>query len=720
MKANLKGLGGIKGLALHHGEKIVIAVVGLLALWFVYSSLKLPSLDDNFQVDRLRSEINATNTAIQNSTWPGDSPDAPGAGDVRPYKPLARAANVKVDPGNYPIQPLDPRVMSPSLLRTDPEILNAEDIEVTAGSGLLAFRDEKTIEEQARKQRLAEEERARKAAEEARRQAQQTEQGGPGRGRGPGEELASQVFDPDHPDRRLIEGVASPAGVPLQGGERLERAHWAIVVAKVPIRKQLELYQDAFENARGGFDPARDFPQYVGYVVERCDVVDGKQGTWRRVYVYDGQKKNVPGKPVGKFVNLDIVTKLGEIAARDWAGQSIEPVDARWTDQVLTLPLPPLVGRDFGEEATHSEIPLAKDAPPPEDMSMQQQPLAAAAEQPAGEDDEEPAFTAGSQQPGGITGSPYGAGPTRGPMSGFGGREFGPMPRMPYGPSAGFGEFAGPPGGRGFGGPEGGGRAFAGGISTGARTTIPREVNDLLLRFFDFTVEPGKQYQYRVRLAVADPNNSIPLTAGMLDPSVIDRRSKEIRAAKEKGRQPPWSRQAAEWSEPSRPVAIPVGIGMVHIAEAKLPQKANDEPTVKVMAETFDIEPADGSAIHVAQETEVRRGTVVNLRGKMKYFGENDRWVDTKSDYQLYTGQTVVDVLGGEQLPGSKLTAPARVVLMDVAGQFTIRDELSDREDVEYLRYLLDEKRRQRSGGPGAEYGFEGPGRIPGGRGRGP
>ena len=49
MKANLKGLGGIKGLFLMHGEKIAIAVVGLLVLWFIYSSMSLPRLEDNKQ-----------------------------------------------------------------------------------------------------------------------------------------------------------------------------------------------------------------------------------------------------------------------------------------------------------------------------------------------------------------------------------------------------------------------------------------------------------------------------------------------------------------------------------------------------------------------------------------------------------------------------------------------------------------------------------------------
>ena len=54
MKANLKGLGGIKGLVLLHGEKLAMALVALVALYFIYSSLNLPSLDDTRQADDLQ------------------------------------------------------------------------------------------------------------------------------------------------------------------------------------------------------------------------------------------------------------------------------------------------------------------------------------------------------------------------------------------------------------------------------------------------------------------------------------------------------------------------------------------------------------------------------------------------------------------------------------------------------------------------------------------
>jgi hypothetical protein len=297
-----------------------------------------------------------------------------------------------------------------------------------------------------------------------------------------------------------------------------------------------------------------------------------------------------------------------------------------------------------------------------------------------------------------------------------GGGEFG-AGRMMYGPPGG-GEFGGMRGGGEFGGPGGGGMV-AGGIATGQRTTLPKEVDDLLLRFFDYTVEPGKQYKYRVKIVLSDPNAVFAPSSGVLASDVIDRRVKIIQAHKGKTGPVPSFRLADDWAE-SGAVAIPTG-GTVHVAEAKQPAAKihNDEPAVTMIAETFDTEPEESIAIHVAHEKEFRRGSVINLEEKMKYFGENDRWVDEKDSYELNTGLTVVDIEGSEKLD-KDMTSPTRVLLMDSAGQLTLRDETDDRYDVKYLRYLLDDDRqRQGVGGPGGGGEFGPPGMLRGGPGRG-
>lgn len=91
--------------------------------------------------------------------------------------------------------------------------------------------------------------------------------------------------------------------------------------------------------------------------------------------------------------------------------------------------------------------------------------------------------------------------------------------------------------GSGRGGPPGGGEgrsfaAAAGPTAGNARASLPKGVDYLLFRFFDFTVEPGKKYKYRVKLVMSDANFSIP--DNMLSAAVLDRHRQESQAAKAK------------------------------------------------------------------------------------------------------------------------------------------------------------------------------------------
>jgi hypothetical protein len=82
---------------------------------------------------------------------------------------------------------------------------------------------------------------------------------------------------------------------------------------------------------------------------------------------------------------------------------------------------------------------------------------------------------------------------------------------------------------------------------------------------------------------------------------------------------------------------------------------------------------------------------------------------------------TVVDMNGGETL-GRDTTAPARVLIMDPAGELHIRSEMDDKEAVDYHKLIFEEdKSRDREaemerspyggrGRGGAEYGPRGRG----------
>jgi hypothetical protein len=717
MKANLKGLGGIKGLLLLHGEKVAMGVVGLLALWFVYSSMRLPRLDDNRQAANLQSEIQLTNNAVTESKWPED--DAPEAEAVRKARSVARTGDVSVKPGAYSISGFNDPIVAPTVLRVDPVLLNAVDVHAVGGTGVFAFLDETVRNARMLAEKQKEEERARQQRRDAERLAAE----GPGEGRnqrGRGEEGGiygrpggTMEMDPDHPNRRPVDSMARPAGAPLQGDERQERVHWAIVTAKVPIREQLKLYQDAFQNARGGYDPTRDFPRYVGYKVQRAEIIRGKPLEWKDVPVYDGQLQSVlKNDSLGSVVSSLVLNKLYERITKFWAAQLPDVVDQRYLVDVLALPLPPLVGRDWGSEATHPDIPLAINTPPLEEEIV---PLP---DEPVEEEGEADEFR---DPDAGQTAGLGGYGERGSPMGGRGYGGYGEGGRG-YGGGIGrgdamsgreraYGGGLGRPGGvygmgggeRGYGGYGGegrGGAMGAGGRAGSQPMTLPRGVDFWLLRFFDFSVEPGKKYKYHVQLVLADPNVGLLDPERVLAPAVLDRLAQATQAAKAKNRPRPTVRYVDDWSEPSRTAGIPLA-GSIKLAEAKLPPagKFNEEPSVKLLVESFDVD-ADNNAIQAATQRDFRRGYVANMTTKdQEYLGPGGLWIDKLESFKFFTGMTVLDMEGGETL-GKDATAPARVLLMDAAGELHIRSEIDDKPAIDYHK-LIFEKPKNRDGREG-------------------
>src|SRR6185369_12855545 len=126
MAGNLKGQGGIKGLALQHGEKVAVGLVALVVLWLVYKATTLPHLEEKYQAGKLREAISATSTAISNATWPDAGTEQ--ANEVHSYKPLGEKADVAIDSTVYKNENyagFDSTPIAATTLRGDPTILNA-------------------------------------------------------------------------------------------------------------------------------------------------------------------------------------------------------------------------------------------------------------------------------------------------------------------------------------------------------------------------------------------------------------------------------------------------------------------------------------------------------------------------------------------------------------------------------------------------------------------
>ena len=302
-------------------------------------------------------------------------------------------------------------------------------------------------------------------------------------------------------------------------GGKLEAKHWVLLTGLIPYENQLREYVAKFANAM--FSSPNDFPDYLFIDIQRNEIGE----------------KNPDGTLV--WESLDVV----EAYARNmqtWAGFGMDPVDLQYTLPIsgrdrrcspMASPLPLLANRIFGQEVAYPPyIPLMADSLR-DQMKMQQDIYRQMLEnwRPVRFDDIEkdeyfgmPQNTMGMGSSGGMGGGGFGG--MSGGMGGMGGGGMsgpGGMSGMSgaggmsgdYG-SMGMGGSGGMSGG--MGGMGGGYGSMSGGdmnnpwqVYTKTSPTVMIEAKYRLFRYFDFTVEPGKSYQYRVRLVVYNPNHRL-------------------------------------------------------------------------------------------------------------------------------------------------------------------------------------------------------------------
>ncbi|MEX2169605.1 MAG: hypothetical protein WD851_09855 [Pirellulales bacterium] len=700
-----KAGGGFKALLLKHGEKIGMAVVGVCVAVFLYTAMGRERLPADKQHDVLLEKVDASERNIKNYTWQqavesnveGEEPNAVFAQE------FDGSAVAPVPDDKYAIAGTgwDRPVVPPTVLRTDPVLLSVTDIEVHGWSALMPFTDAATIRKRRLEATRLAAEQKKKADKMAEDMARENERGGRGRGgeyAGPGAEMGygpDGMIDPNNPNRRMMTAMVRPEGVPVQGDELVKIVYGATILAKVPVDDQKKLYRDALENAKGGFMPERDRPKYLAAFVERAEVTDsGKELQWTLVKIRSGTGKR-PWSGVSSNSLADAVA--------DWPMEMEEVADTRYVHPLLTFPLPPLVGQNWGDRAKLADVPLQADYNAEEEMKKQMEEQA-----PAEEGDEENLFGRPAPALGGEYGAggmgrggprmPYGGGEGRMGYGGEGGM------RMPYG---GGSEYGGE-GRMGYGGGYGGegGMGMGGGMGVTRSFDAEEPLNQQpfwMFRFFDTSVEPGKRYKYRVQLALTDVNGYIQRS--FLDREVIARLPAPPTTVAAASKAPPLLRRT-EWSDPSPAVSIPMA-GEVRIAQTTpaSDRQSNSEPSVRLLVKSFDLDEA-GKAIQAAIEEEFRRGSVMNLtRDAETVVGP---YIDKIENFDFRTGATLLDIQGGEKTTGD-LTAPSKVLIMDAGGRLSVRDELTDIGEVEQHRAIFaPPDPNQQNMGYGGEYGGEG------------
>ena len=601
MSTKLKNAGKLQAFFLSHGEKLGVALIVAVAGWLVYSSMGLEQ--EERKPPELETLVRNTLSDVNEYGWTDAvekaDPPPPVADDFK-----ATAAE-SINPEEYALSRygINRHVVQPIVLRRDPVLLPAQEVEGQGYTVLMPF----LSAEMAERRRLDElrDDAQRDKEREAERLRTEEENDRGGRRRGRRDERDARELGPGNdPDRRPIPNGRRRGGASLNGDELVKVQSCAVVLAKVPVMDQLKIYQDVFENARG-FDPSRDLPQYLGFYVERAEVRPGEELKWAPATVRNGSG----GKPLPAVTDHTIPIALG-----DWVEEMEPLVDDRYFHPSLTFPLPAIVSRDWGPEVVHSDLPLAAETEALE-QNM--------------DDEHDPA--ASDLEDGNI----FGSGEDSGRGFGEAGRGGGRTPRRSGRRGGGMGrEYGGEmmmePGFGGRGG-RGGGGARRGGSRRGSGSAFSFEVPHAMVRFLDFNVQQGRRYKYRIQLLLLDVNGKGQVSGTHLEKDVRQRVSKTRRTAT------PFIK--TEWSEPSSTISVPLA-GNIYVAGAQ--SASVGEPTATLVVESFDIDPETRHAIQGwIEKDKIRRGAVMNMSERDIEIVEG-KYLKKTENFNFRTGITVL------------------------------------------------------------------------------
>lgn len=194
-----------------------------------------------------------------------------------------------------------------------------------------------------------------------------------------------------------------------------------------------------------------------------------------------------------------------------------------------------------------------------------------------------------------------------------------------------------------------------------------------LFRFFDFSVEPGKSYVYRVRLMLRNPNYGVD--DKFLDEEVLaEKRQLEVQGQ--------WQGIETDWSDVTEIVYVPRDTRLLAVSVTPPPENRPDsDPLGKMLAIKW-VKEFGRTAREVFR---VYRGMVINfpertyppsksLRRPKKDLTEPEVIDSIPVDY--VTDALALDMRGGDSSPGE-------ILLLDADGRLVVRNELDDQSEYE-------------------------------------
>lgn len=669
MKAKKKfsfGPNGLKGFFFEHVEKIVLFGTLVLVLMFIYLGTTVETYPSDKDPDALKRRIELARNNVNAPTWANVAPE------LEP-QPINNPIVIRTRPDDFPLAAIDPPIQPSRQKRRDPDLYPPQQLEVVAiGGAAISVLQEEEAEELApidEKWRLQQEEASRpivpvEEPDDRKKKKRRTQRDddllgnvSPRGSTGPAG--ARMLTDDEREELQKLGVRPTSTAIPVS-------RNIVALKAVIPFKKQMAEYLDALAGNPSYFSPERDMPKYVFFYVERADVTENPDAD--------------PATLQWQLLSTKNAQLLPYVEGAQWDPIPEELIDPAAVDSLTTLPVPPALLVDLKQLAGHSEIDWAatieREAAEEARNADPNRPIATDPEGPEGPElpsidgpDSGRPGTTPTVRPGVRPGGPV---RPAAPM----GREGGRAPvRNPYARV---------------------------GRAGGSDLTSAQQVTYKMLRFIDFDVERGRKYRYRVRLMLEDPNHPMPSVGGPnngrgegnmagndpLPASLnkdVEQRLRELRKQEEKTGKRIWYRNT-DWSEPSPVVTVPepmtVAVGTVTPARkltvpGTVTEVEMSEPEAKAMVVQWD----DYFAVNVAAEHDVSRGSYMNFVKEGEALHPIKLEFVKLKDYQFATGATVVDLRGGEKLPGPKeypLTAPSRLALIDEHGQLIVQNEADD------------------------------------------
>ena len=522
----------------------------------------------------------------------------------------------------------------------------------------------------------------------------------------------------------MSSGGRGSMGAPTGGGantrakgEKLghKSVYFNVVSGLAPHKTLVEEYKKAFEES-AGFNAMRDRPNYLSFIAERVDVTadpnkEPAEGDWKKVADLRQQEK---------------------LVADEWAGTNSETANMLYTDPSLTIAPLPIFIRDYRALVAHPDIPESGRP-----MIMNQNEETDGDEKKENtEENEDDQFSsrrrnnaAGNNMLGGAGGIGMPSGGAGSPMMGM------PTPGGPGGRGAMLGgQMDGDEdkGSSGSSGMMGGGFPMGGNLFGGSTTTLEAEADYKLIRFFDFGIQPGHVYRYRIRLVIEDPNypeeRSLDPDLSILKNEVFTRvvgmrTEDEKKPANKEGVKPRTFYRFTDWSVASAPAYAPFpgmfANGTVTISKRSMKLAGSDNTSTTIEVDSSPRGPvgnlvfADWNAnlgIDVPSEYEVQKGSLLffNPRDKEpEVVDPVSKGVKKFKGYKMDDAIAVVDVRGGESLGHNddrldKLTLNGEVMVFRNDGSLDVCSELDDQDAFRMFTFADDKEQAERANAPAA------------------